>query len=138
MTTPKNKGAAHSILRKLWANRPEAEAGRVIVDFLAEHTDAAHISFAQLFDVAWQAKIKDQAAVLNIVNYLTGGDLNLLKTGFEYIDDEIIQPLDIEQVRAAKYQKINPLTGDEDADVGKKIFMFFMPSELAKTVLVAE
>ncbi len=136
MDAPLNKSEAHSILLELWAGMPEAEAGRVIVDFLAEHTDAAHISFAQFFEVAFQAHILDQRVVLNIVNYLTGADLNLLNTGFEYIEDDIVQPLEIEQVRAAQYRKINPLTGDEDADIGGKIFMFFLPSELAKKALV--
>lgn len=138
MATPENKSAAHLILSELWAERPEAEAGRAIVDFLALHTDAVHISFAQLFAVADEARIKDRAVVLNIINYFTGADLNLLKTGFEFIEDEIVQPLDLEQVRAAKYNKINPITGDEDGDIGKKIFMFFTPSELAKTALVVD
>jgi hypothetical protein len=135
MNNPQNRSEAHSILMELWAGRPEAEAGRVIVDFLAQHTDAVHISFAQLFEVARQAQVPDRSAVLNIINYLTGADLNLLKTAFEYIEDDNAQPLDVEQVRAAQYRRINPLTGDEDANIGSKIFMFFLPSELAKKAL---
>jgi hypothetical protein len=138
MNAPQNKSAAHSIIGELWAGRPEADAGHLIVDFLAAHTDAVHISFAQFFEVARQAEIKDQNVVVNIVTYFTGADLHLLKTGFEFIEDDVVQPLDIEQVRAAKYNKINPITGDEDAEIGSKIFMFFMPSDLAKTALVAE
>ena len=138
MTTPENKSDAHLILTELWAERPEAEAGRAIVDFLALHTDAVHISFSQLFAVADEVRIKDRAVVLNIINYFTGADLNLLTTGFEYIEDETVQPLDIEQVRAAKFNNINPVTGDEDSDIGKKIFMFFKPSQLAKTALVVD
>lgn len=138
MNAPQNRNAAHSIIGELWAGRPEADAGHVIVDFLAAHTDAVHISFAQFFEVARQADIKDQHAVVNIVTYLTGADLHLLKTGFEFIEDDVVQPLDIEQVRAAKYNKINPITGDEDAEIGSKIFMYFIPSDLAKTALVVE
>ncbi|RFP23897.1 hypothetical protein [Duganella sp. BJB476] len=138
MNAPQNKSAAHSIIGELWAGRPEADAGHVIVDFLAAHTDAVHISFAQFFEIARQAEIKDQNVVLNIITYLTGTDLQLLKTGFEYIEEEIVKPLDIEQVRAARYNKINPITGDEDDEIGSKIFMYFIPSDLAKTALVAE
>jgi hypothetical protein len=136
MSVPLNKSDAHSILQELWEGTPEAEAGRLIVEFLSAHTDAVHISFAQLFNVVHKSNTADRSAVLNIVNYLTGSDLNLLKTSFEYIEGDIVQLLDVEQVRAAQYRKINPLTGDEDAEIGGKIFMFFVPSDLAKKALV--
>lgn len=136
MDAPQNKNDALAILQKLWAGKPEAEAGRIIVEFLSAHTDAVHISFAQLFDVVGKTRQMDQSAVLNVINYLTGSDLSLLRTGFEYIEGDIVQPLDIDQVRAARFRQINPLTGDKDEEIGSKIFMFFLPSDLAKKALV--
>lgn len=137
MSLPRTKNDAQNILRELWADMPEAHLGCVIIDFLSAHTDAAHISFSQFFEIARANQIRDDDVVVNVVNYLTGTDLNLLTIAFEYIDGDIVELLEPSQVRAAKYAKINPLTGEADEELGNKIFMFFLPSELAKQALVA-
>jgi hypothetical protein len=134
---PRTKIDAQNILRELWADTPEARLGCVIIDFLSKHTDAAHIPFSQFFEIARENQIGDNDVVANIVNYLTGTHLNLLNTGFEYIDGDIVEQLEPSQVKAAKYNNINPLTGETDDEIGDKIFMFFLPSELAKQALVA-
>lgn len=137
MSVPLNKNDAHGVLRDIWAGSPEAEAGRLIVDFLSEHTDSVHISYSQLFQVGHVPARFSPNVVLNIINYLTGTDLNLLTTGFEYIEGDFVQRLDIDQVQAAHFRQINPFTGEEDEEVRSKIFMYFSPSELAKKALVA-
>lgn len=132
------KSEAQDYLKGLWGNAPEALLGCVIIDFLSRHTDAVHIPFSRFFEIAHQHQIGDKSVVFNVVNYLTGTDLNLLQSGFEYIDGDVVAELDAIQVRAAKSHKINPLTGEEDEEIGGKIFMFFFPSELARQALVTE
>lgn len=129
---------AQAILKTNWDDSPEFEFGQLIIDFLAANTDSVHITFSQFFELAKVNPIFDQDVVLNVVNYLSGNRLPLLKARFEYIDDETVELLDIDQVRAAKDGNINPITGVQDGDVGNKIFMFFCPSDVAKRVLVTE
>lgn len=132
---PHNRSEAQAVLGAVWGERPEAACGRVIIDFLSEHPNAAHIPFAQFLEIARINEIRDTDVVLNIVNYLTGSHLHLLRTAFEYIDGETVEPLNVHQVKAAQQSKVNPLTGDTDEDVGDKIFVYFVPTELARKVL---
>ncbi|NQE51899.1 hypothetical protein [Herbaspirillum rubrisubalbicans] len=129
-----SKEDAHEILSDLWKGRPEEEAGRLIIEYLAQHIEAKHISLADLIQVASK---QERRAVLNIINYLSGEDLNLLDSKFEYVaeDESSIFELDLAQVKAARSQFINPLSGESDEDVLDKIFMFFVPSDLAREAL---
>lgn len=124
------------MLKELWEEKPEALLGCVIIDFLSDHTDAVHIPFSQFFELAKRNDIRDTDVVLNIVNYLSGANLKLLDTGFELIDGDTVEQLEPSQVKAAKCDNINPLTGETDDEIGEKIFMFFLPSNLAKQALV--
>lgn len=132
---PRTKNDAQHVLLEVWANKPEADFGCVVIDFLAEHADSIHIPFAQFFEIGRVHGIRNNDVVLNVVNYISGTDLQLLTTAFEYIDGETVEPLDQAQVRAAKYEKINPLTGETDEEVGEKIFVYFVLTDLAKQVL---
>jgi hypothetical protein len=133
---PRTKIDAQCVLRTVWGDKPEADFGCVVIDFLSAHADAVHIPFTQFFEIARANQIDDNGVVLNIVNYLTGAHLNLLRTAFEYIDGDTVESLEQAQVRAAKFDKINPLTGDTDEEVGDKIFVYFVPTNLAKEALV--
>lgn len=135
VNAPRSKTDAQHILRTVWENNPEADFGCLVIDFLSVHGDSAYIPFAQFFEIARVNRVGDNNVVLNVVNYLTGNHLNLLKPAFEYIDGETIKLLEASQVRAAKQNKINPITGDEDEEVGEKIFMYFLPTELARKAL---
>jgi hypothetical protein len=132
---PQSKNDAQQILRTVWENNPEADFGCLVIDFLSAHGDSVHIPFAQFFEIARANQVGDNNVVLNVVNYLTGSHLKLLKTSFEYIDGETVTLLDSSQVRAAKQNKINPITGGEDKEVGEKIFVYFLPTELARRAL---
>jgi hypothetical protein len=132
---PQNKNEAIEALTSLWKGRPEAAFGCAIIDYLSVHLDARHIPFSEFFRIATDGKPAEQAVVLNIVNYLSGAQLHLLAKGFEYIEDDFVTEIDSQQARAAYDANINPLTGQFDEVVQKKIFVYFMPSETAKDVL---
>ncbi len=133
--TPQNKNEAIEVLTSLWKGRPEEAFGCAIIDYLSDHLDARHIPFSEFFRIALDGKPADQEVVLNIVNYLSGAQLHLLAKGFEYIEDDSVTEIDSQQARAAYDASINPLTGQFDEAVKKKIFVYFMPSEAAKNLL---
>ncbi|WP_016834617.1 hypothetical protein [Herbaspirillum lusitanum] len=135
-TVPHSKAEVQEILKGIWADRLETFLGEVFLDFLADHTDATHIPFGQFISLARERKIEDVNVVLNVISCLTGARLNLLDTAFEYIDGDVVEQLEINQVKAAKNANINPLTGEVEENISQRIFMFFIPSELAKQALV--
>lgn len=135
MTAPHNKNEALDVLNTLWHGRSEAVFGRAIIDYLSAHLDARHIPFSEFFRITSEGKFAEQDVVLNIVNYLSGAQLHLLAKGFEYIEDDRATEIDSSQAKAAYEANINPLTGQFDDAVKKKIFVYFSPSETAKEVL---
>lgn len=132
---PNTKAEAQDILRGIWHGRPEADFGCLIINYISENLSARYLPFSDLFKLAKSNHIEHQDVVLNVVNYLTGAHLPLLDTGFEYIEDETVEYLEPDQVKAAYEENINPLTGYFDEDVSKKIFMYLLPSEAAKSAL---
>jgi hypothetical protein len=135
MKSPQNKNEAVQVLTTLWAGRPEVDVGCAIIEYLSSNLDARHIPFSQFFRIALERKLDERDAVLNIVNYLSGAQLHLLAKGFEYIEDDRATEIDSLQAKAAYDANINPLTGQFDDAVKKKIFVYFIPSEVAKQVL---
>jgi hypothetical protein len=135
MTSPQNKNEALQALATLWKGRPEAEFGCAVIDYLSSHLDARHIPFSEFFRIAAAKNFGERDAILNIVNYLSGAQLHLLAKGFEYIEDDRAIEIDSLQAKAAYDANINPLTGQFDEEVKKKIFVYFIPSETAKQVL---
>lgn len=130
-----NKAEIITYFNSVWAERPEAAIGLVIIEFLAMHIDSAkQYSIATFFDVAKQVSGQEKNAVLNVVNYLSGSDLNLLAVNVELIEDNEVFMLDDEQVVAAK-NMINPRTGEIDPDIKSKLFLIFSPSDMAKKIL---
>lgn len=132
---PQNKNEAQEILIALWRGRPEAAFGCAVIDYLSNNLDARHIPFSEFFRLSVDGKPTEKAVVLNIVNYLSGAHLHLLAKGFEYIEDDLPIEIDSLQAKAAYDASINPLTGQFDDAVRRKIFVYFMPSDAAKEVL---
>ncbi|WP_128140947.1 hypothetical protein OPV09_02230 [Janthinobacterium sp. TB1-E2] len=130
-----NKTEVREALESIWRGRQEADFGRVVVEYLSLHLDAKHIPVSEFFKIAHNVNISAPDVILNIVNFFSGAHINLLDAGFEYIEKDDIEDLDSDQVRAAYDGKINPLTGQHDEDVAKKIFMYFLPSDVAKIAL---
>ncbi|MGX9732316.1 hypothetical protein ACWYXO_17050 [Janthinobacterium aestuarii] len=132
---PRNKNEAQEILITLWRGRPEAAFGCAVIDYLSNHLDARHIPFSEFFRLGADGKPAEQTVVINIINYLSGAHLHLLAKGFEYIEGDLPIEIDSLQAKAAYDASINPLTGQFDEAVKRKIFVYFMPSDAAKEVL---
>jgi hypothetical protein len=118
-----------------WGGRPEAPIGVVIIDFLAAHLESKYLPLGLFFDAAKPVGGQDKNAVLNVVNYLTGAALPLLKLELEYIDDAVVYRLKSDEVLAATTRNINPISGDFDPDLPEKLFVCYSISETGRAVL---
>lgn len=132
---PSNKAETLSYFRTVWAMRPEADVGPAIIEFLASHIESKYLPITAFFEIAKQFCGQEKNSVINVINYLSGSDLNLLKANFELIEEGEILSLDTEQVTAAKDHGVNPRTGEFDPELADKIFLCFSPSDTAKKVL---
>lgn len=118
-----------------WGERPEAPIGVVIIDFLAENLESKYLPLGLFFEAAKSVDGNDKGAVINVVNYLTGGALPLLKLELEYIDDAVVYRLESDEALAATTRSINPISGDFDPDLSEKLFMCYSISDTGKAVL---
>lgn len=107
-----------------------------ILAFIAEHPQTIHIPFSRLREIAREASLSDPEVVARVVQYLTGADTHLLDVAGELVgDDDMPHFLDDEEFSLATTAGINPLTGDVDPELPRKLFVYFRPSQLAQEVL---
>ncbi|WP_175666014.1 hypothetical protein [Burkholderia ambifaria] len=118
-----------------WGERPETPVGVVIIDFLAENLESKYLPLGLFFEAAKSVGGNDKSAVINVVNYLTGGALPLLKLELEYIDDAVVYRLKSDEALAATTRSINPISGDFDPDLSEKLFMCYSISDTGRAVL---
>ncbi|MBN9132310.1 MAG: hypothetical protein J0H48_02955 [Nitrosospira multiformis] len=119
----------------MWAEKPEADVGLALIEFLSSHIEATNLTFTTFFEATRNISNGDRNALINVVNYLAGSDLNLLDVGLELIENEEIFPLDYEQAKAARNENVHPITGEFDPNLTSKLFFCFSPSATAKRAL---
>lgn len=132
--TPNSKEEALAHFKRVWANQSESEIGQAIIDFLSNNIDSKNIPISIFFEIT-KPLTTHKEIVLNIVSYLAGSDLNLLKINVEFIDKDEVICLDDDAAVAATRHNIDPITGEVDPELSDKIFLCFSPSDLAKSVL---
>lgn len=133
--SPHNKTEAINHFLDIWSERPETDIGILIIEFLAAHLDSKNLPITTFFEIAKQSLSQDKNAVMNVVNYLSGADLNLLTVEVELIEGHEILILEPEQVVAARTRSIHPISGEIDAELSSKLYLCFTPSETAKKTL---
>ena len=125
--------AADQVLARLertFGAGAERDIARTLMDFLIAHKETSHINL-QLVRQLTKGGDSGQfdGEILRTLQFLAGDAIGLLETKFE-IFDEADQPhgIDNSVVKEAIFLQLNPLTGEADPQVDKKIFMFFSPS----------
>ena len=108
----------------------EQDIARKLMQFLVEHEEAAHINLQlvrQLTEGGESGGLDRE--ILRTLQFLAGDGIGLLETKFEIFDEQD-NPHNIDNlvVRDAINLQLNPLTGERDPQVEKKIFMYFSPS----------
>ena len=132
---PASKEEAVAGLARVWGDSPETRVGRAIIDLVAKNLDNSFLPLSLFFEAAEGLHSSEDDAVLNVVNFLAGAGSQLLKLQLEYIDDDVVVELDDDEARDASEQNINPLTGDLDEELPKKLFICFSPSAVARRAL---
>lgn len=114
-------------LERAFGAGAERDIALSLLGFLDDHRDTSHINL----QLVRQLAIGGQSGgldleILRTLQFLAGDAIGLLETCFEIFDDQDCpHGIANEVVKDAIELQLNPLTGEADPDVAKKIFMFF-------------
>ncbi|WP_139201097.1 hypothetical protein [Polaromonas sp. JS666] len=108
-----------------------------LLDFLAAHAGTSHINLQLVRQLTPQAESGNlDHVILRTLQFLAGDAIGILDTRFEIFDeDQHPHGLEKSMVKEALSSQINPLTGDADPEVSRKIYMFFTPVPEALSLL---
>lgn len=120
-----------------WGDNPQSEISLAVLDYLLRVPvkNLAHITYGSLKKVVGQNYTNDD--VLKAIQYLCGERMNLLEMNFEIIEnDENIFMLSKEEVKIAQEtgQLIHPETGKLVNNFKEKVFVYFQPGSLVKSI----
>jgi len=132
---PASKAEALEGLLRVWGDSPEARAGRTILELIADNLDSSFLPLSLFFEATDSVQPDEKTVVLNVLNFISGANQQLLKLQLEYIDDDEVRLLDDDAAKAAAEHGINPITGESDSSLGSKLFICFTPSEVARRAL---
>jgi hypothetical protein len=132
-------------IRSVWIHEADLVAVCLaILDFLRRHFgEARHISYAKLLNIAKDAQVPEPEKAMRAAQYLASPELRLLNVKFEMIeDDDEVWPEPLEAATVKQFEEtkkyINPRTGLVDADLPRKLFLYFEASKEAEKVFASE
>ena len=120
-----------SVIERVYGERaPEREVASALLSFLAEKSPR-HITFQLVRDVVpGGAHGALDAAIARTLQYLSGDGAGVLRLRFEFLDGhDIPHALDEVEVKTAMTDDVNPLTGERDPDVRRRLIPYFEPTE---------
>lgn len=132
----------------------EGYVARRLLSFLAVHPDTTHITLQLVHQISAEPSgtpatqsasavrsVVSDAVAVRALQFLSAGANNVLEAKFELIEDdrEDVAPyiLSDEEVRAVLTEGINPISGEHDPDISRKVVIFFAPT-VNMTPLLAE
>lgn len=133
-----NKSELISRIHAVWQDGDEFRLSLAILELLQKLPSANHIPMSRFHALAREnALTNDPHLAHRVVQYLCGADSPVLGLGAELIDDaDGIYQLKNEELQQAIQSNLNPLTGNIDDQLRNKMFVYFYPSEFAKTILM--
>jgi hypothetical protein len=123
-------------LKTVWEDRPAGRLCMALLEYLLNDPEQSkRLSFGLIHHIAHQSQIEDDAVIAQAVQYLIGHDLRLLDVQYEFIDDDDrVYPVDkadqAEIDRTGVFH--HPISGAQEPDFEKKLFVYFAPSALAR------
>jgi hypothetical protein len=120
-----------------WSQKPQSQICLAIFDYLLKnnHKSLSHITYGSLRKIAGVSN--DDQNILMAIQYLCGDKTHLLEAKFELIDDEE-NYFDISNSELNKAHKtgqlLHPQTGELISNFKEKVFMYFQPSSLIKSL----
>ena len=120
-----------------WLQQPQSQLCIARFDFLrcSNIQNLSHITYGSLRKVV--GKSYDNRDLLTAVQYLCGDRTHLLEAKFELIDnDNYFEISDDEMTEARETgQLLHPETGKLIRNFEDKVFIYFQPSSVVKTLL---
>jgi hypothetical protein len=116
-------------LQRAFGEGQEATVADNLLGFLAKHSETNHISLQlvrQLTPGAAEGAL--DRTILRVLQYLSGDSARLLDLKFEiYGLDDQVHDLTDEEAQIALREQIDPLTGDYDPSISKRVGIYFAP-----------
>lgn len=134
-----NRTEAIERVQAVWDKSPAAALCVAIVDQLAEGV-LKRLTFGQLYGLATKSDASKED-IARALQYLTGHDLHLLDTEFEFIDEnEETFYFNLDDLNTARHDGdlFHPESGERIDNYEERVFPTFVPSSLAKEILSNE
>ena len=118
------------LLDRLYGRGIEYEVASHLIDFLARHAETTYINLQLVRQLTPGAMAgAHDKAIVRTLQFLSGDGVGVLDVGFELFDDEDhAHKISNDEARAALEFHINPLTGEQDADIRRRLAMYFAPA----------
>lgn len=123
---------ALELVANAFGNGEECIVATKLFDYLARYGQSTrHINLQLIRQLTNDLKFTDvlqrDVTIFRTLNYLSGDRISCLKAHFELIDGDA-DPLDmnIDDLNAIA-DGINPVSGQEDADIKNKVFVYYSP-----------
>ena len=126
----KTRSEAVASVRAIFGRGAESFVADALLSHLEEFPSTRHITIGLVHRL--MGRLVNDQEIVRALQYLAGEDLALLTLKFEYINEnDEPEDIDNEEARSVLDNSINPFTGREDLDAGKKLLIYFEPRALS-------
>jgi hypothetical protein len=127
-------------LSRTFGDGHEREVASKLLEFLAAHSETSHLTLQFVRQLTPGANSgKHDRAIVRTLQYLAGDAIRMLDTKFELIDEyDAVHDLTNEEVNECLKDKVNPITGEFDENIGQKIVIYFCPTLEVRRLLQNE
>lgn len=117
-------------LGRVFGQGTEYAVAQRLLDFLSTHADTTYINLQLVRQLTPGAQAgAHDTAIVRTLQFLSGDAVRVLDVRFEFFDDDDhAHRLTTDEVRAALDFSINPLTGEEDPEIRRRVAMYFAPT----------
>ncbi len=121
-------------MRRTFDGDAESVLARALLDFVGAYPSTSHITPPLVRRLVTEFGGALDVPIVRTLQYLSGPGVQLLDMRFELLQDGVLEPvlLTDDDVAHATRDKVNPISGESDVDVEKKIAIFFSPTALMK------
>lgn len=120
-----------SKLERVFGKGVESEVTRKLLGHLSRHVETTYINLQMVRQVAFGSDTAEHdIEVVRTLQYLSGDGVRILAMGFELLDNtEPPRRLTKEEARVALEQGLDPLTGNFDLTIRRRVSLWFSPTD---------
>jgi hypothetical protein len=129
-----SKSKIFTQLKRTFENGMEVLVADQLFEFLRGYPKTSHITLQLIRQIGSKNHLKfGDAEIVRALTFLSGDSVQVLSTGFEFVDDdESVHLLTNDQLSEILSDSINPLSGEVDPYIKEKVTMFFFLTEEAQ------